>query len=102
MYYYNFPKYERGNCVLKLPCRQLKKNNKFFLKNFIGIEINDFLKKCTQLPQFTLYSFCSDFPDSTFEAEESTTDDFLIAQLLQKQFDKEFDENLHVVSLKSV
>jgi len=37
-----------------------------------------------------------DFPDSTFEAEESTTDDFLIAQLLQKQFDKEFDENLHV------
>ena len=30
--------------------------------------------------------------------EDTTADDFLIAQLLQKQFDKEFDENLQNVS----
>jgi len=41
---------------------------------------------------------CIDSTDSheaAFEIEESTTDDFMIAQLLQKQFDKEFDVNLH-------
>ena len=32
------------------------------------------------------------------QPEEATTDDFLIAQMLQKQYDKEFDNALHKAS----
>ena len=34
-----------------------------------------------------------------WQTEESTTDDFLIAQMLQKQYDREFDNALHSVSM---
>ena len=43
--------------------------------------------------------FLLDLSSVDLGEEDTTTDDYLIAQLLQKQFDKEFDENLQSVSL---
>ena len=36
--------------------------------------------------------------EEPLQPEEATTDDFLIAQMLQKQYDKEFDNALHKAS----
>ena len=56
--------------------------------------------KIVALPFTVIINFCHILELNSVDlgGEATTADDFLIAQLLQKQFDKEFDENLQNVS----